>query len=112
MASLSETVRGLFAQGFVGLNVTIPHKQAILPLMDELANSARIIGAVNTIVKREGRLIGHNTDAAGFMRGLTHTGFAPAGSEGTGVGCRRRGTRGSLRAKRCRSVGDYLEPHA
>src|SRR5881396_2413812 len=80
-AGLHETVRGLFAQGFDGLNVTIPHKQAVLPLMDELADSARVIGAVNTIVKRDGRMIGHNADAAGFMCGLTDTGFAPAGAQ-------------------------------
>lgn len=79
-AGLTEAVRGLFAQGFAGLNVTIPHKQAILPLMDELANSARVIGAVNTIVKVDGCMIGHNTDAAGFMRGLTNAGFNPAGA--------------------------------
>ena len=79
-ADLLETVRGLLAQGFAGLNVTIPHKQAILPLMDELANSARVIGAVNTIVNLNGRMIGHNTDAAGFMRGLTNAGFNPAGA--------------------------------
>ena len=80
-AGLPETVRGLFAQGFAGLNVTIPHKQAVLPLMDELANSARVIGAVNTIVKRDGHMIGYNTDAAGFMRGLTDTGFKPTGAK-------------------------------
>jgi shikimate dehydrogenase len=71
----------LFAQGFDGLNVTIPHKRAVLPLVDELADSARVIGAVNTIVKRDGRVIGHNTDAAGFMRGLTDAGFAVSGAK-------------------------------
>ncbi len=54
-----------------GLNVTIPHKQAVLPYMDELRPGARAIGAVNTIIARDGRLIGENTDAAGFLADLT-----------------------------------------
>jgi len=54
-----------------GLNVTIPHKQAVIPLLDDLTPTARTIGAVNTIHARDGRLIGDNTDAAGFMADLT-----------------------------------------
>jgi shikimate dehydrogenase len=53
-----------------GLNVTIPHKQAIMPLLDELTPSAQLIGAVNTLYLREGKLIGHNTDAPGFLADL------------------------------------------
>ncbi len=49
-----------------GLNVTLPHKQNVLPFLDELTPEARAIGAVNTLYLRKGRLIGHNTDAAGF----------------------------------------------
>ena len=49
-----------------GLNVTIPHKQAVLPLLNELSETAKAIGAVNTIYATDGRLIGDNTDAAGF----------------------------------------------
>jgi shikimate dehydrogenase len=52
--------------GFAGFNVTHPCKQAILPLLDELSDSARAIGAVNTVVVRDGRLIGHNTDSSGW----------------------------------------------
>ncbi len=50
-----------------GLNVTIPHKQSVLPVVDELTASAQAIGAVNTLMVKEGRLIGHNTDAPGFL---------------------------------------------
>ena len=50
-----------------GLNVTIPHKQTVIPLLDDLTPSARSIGAVNTIFVKDGRLIGHNTDAPGFL---------------------------------------------
>jgi shikimate dehydrogenase len=53
-----------------GLNVTIPHKQAVLPLLDELSPTARAIGAVNTLWLREGRLVGDNTDAPGFLADL------------------------------------------
>ncbi|MGB3547148.1 MAG: shikimate dehydrogenase [Saprospiraceae bacterium] len=53
-----------------GLNVTIPHKQAIIPYLDELSEAAREIGAVNTIAVRNGRLMGHNTDVIGFGEDL------------------------------------------
>ena len=53
-----------------GLNVTIPHKQMVIPFLDELSPSARAIGAVNTIYKKDGKLIGHNTDAPGFASDL------------------------------------------
>jgi shikimate dehydrogenase len=53
-----------------GLNVTIPHKQAVLPLLDELTPAAQAIGAVNTVYMKEGKLIGANTDAPGFLSDL------------------------------------------
>lgn len=53
-----------------GLNVTIPHKQAVIPLLDALTPEAEAIGAVNTIILRDGALNGHNTDAGGFMADL------------------------------------------
>ncbi|MBI6954524.1 MULTISPECIES: shikimate dehydrogenase [Pseudomonas] len=56
--------------GFSGLNITFPFKQAILPLLDELSDEARGIGAVNTVVLRDGRRVGHNTDCLGFAEGL------------------------------------------
>ncbi len=52
--------------GFAGLNITHPCKQAVLPLLDELSDDARAIGAVNTVVLRDGRRVGHNTDWSGF----------------------------------------------
>ena len=53
-----------------GLNVTIPHKQNVIPLLDELTDTAKSIGAVNTIYLRDNKLIGHNTDAQGFLTDL------------------------------------------
>ena len=76
---LSEAVRGLRALGFRGFNVTIPHKTAIIPLLDEVDAAARAIGAVNTVVLEEGRLRGCNTDAAGFIGALEARSFSPAG---------------------------------
>lgn len=65
---------------FMGLNVTMPYKKTIMPFMDELDESARLCGSVNTIVIDKGRLIGHNTDGSGFVRGLVEqASFEPSG---------------------------------
>jgi shikimate dehydrogenase len=70
---LSQRVREFFAHRGRGLNVTVPHKQAVLELMDSLSERARIAGAVNTIVREaDDRLHGDNTDGIGFVRDLTH----------------------------------------
>ena len=72
---VATAVSSLASLGFRGVNVTVPHKQAVLPLMDELEPGAQAIGAVNTIVVGEdGRLTGHNTDWSGFLADLeAHT---------------------------------------
>lgn len=54
--------------GFAGVNVTFPYKEAVLDLLDELSTTAAAVGAVNAVVVRDGRLIGHNTDTTGFAR--------------------------------------------
>ena len=73
--ALEELLTAAQYMGFTGLNITFPCKQAILPLLDDLSPEARGIGAVNTVVLKDGRRIGHNTDclgfAEGFRRGLT-----------------------------------------
>ena len=72
---VGEAVAGLRALGFRGANVTVPHKQAVIPFLDELTPEARAIGAVNTIIVGEdGTLIGTNTDAAGFWQDLQELG--------------------------------------
>jgi shikimate dehydrogenase len=71
---------GARALGFGGLSVTIPHKAAALAAVDELSDTARAIGAVNTVVPLgDGRLRGENTDGAGFLASLADEGFDPAG---------------------------------
>ncbi len=69
----------LKAQGYRGANVTVPHKQVVMPHLDEITGAARDISAVNTIVVQEDQLIGHNTDGDGFLAALREAGFAPAG---------------------------------
>lgn len=59
--------------GFAGLNITYPCKQAVIPLLDELSDEARAMGAVNTVVFRDGRAIGHNTDGSGWAWGFKRT---------------------------------------
>ncbi|MBI5136464.1 MAG: shikimate dehydrogenase [Nitrospirae bacterium] len=70
-AELGDAVAGLKALGVRGFNVTIPHKQAVMPLLDDISPAAVAIGAVNTVVIDGGRLVGHNTDGEGFLRSLT-----------------------------------------
>ena len=68
LRTLLDGVRRL---GFSGINVTFPYKEAVVALLDELAPGAARIGAVNTVVVRDGRLIGHNTDTSGFARAVS-----------------------------------------
>lgn len=67
---LEARVQSLRASEMLGANVTIPHKEAVLAWLDECDPQAERIGAVNTIVNRNGRLVGYNTDAPGFLRAL------------------------------------------
>ncbi|MCK4354580.1 MAG: shikimate dehydrogenase, partial [Dehalococcoidia bacterium] len=77
---LEAVVAGLREPRNLGANVTVPYKEAVLPLLDEVDDLARLIGAVNTIVKRDNRLLGFNTDAHGFLEGLRQEGhFDPEG---------------------------------
>ena len=67
---LAGAVSGAIAMGWLGFNCSLPHKEAILEYLDDLAPSARLIGAVNTVVIKDGRLIGENTDGKGFVEAL------------------------------------------
>jgi shikimate dehydrogenase len=72
----SAELRGLLDAikriGFAGINVTFPYKEAVVPLLDDLSPAARAIGAVNTIVISDNRLVGYNTDATGFERAISN----------------------------------------
>jgi shikimate dehydrogenase len=69
-ADLADAVRGMRAMGFRGANFTIPHKVAVLPLLDSLSEAAGLMGAVNCVVRDEQRLVGENTDGKGFVASL------------------------------------------
>jgi shikimate dehydrogenase len=77
--SVEAALVDLKAQGYRGANVTVPHKQAVMPYLDEMDDAAQAIGAVNTIVVQGDRLIGCNTDAGGFVSALRDAGFEPSG---------------------------------
>ncbi|MFO0914091.1 MAG: shikimate dehydrogenase [Pirellulales bacterium] len=77
-ANLSAALAGLRAMGFRGANLAWPHKQAAVPLLDELSESARLIQSVNCVHHRDGRLLGENTEGQGFLHALMPIG-SPAG---------------------------------
>ena len=118
-ASLAPMLRALILSGVEGLNVTVPLKEPVVRLMDRLDASARVTGAVNTVVIRNRRTIGFNTDGAGFLRALNELGWRPrAGAcavvlgaggaaravawalAGSGIGCVAIANRHPARAKR------------
>lgn len=83
---LQAAVAGLKALQFRGWNVTIPHKQAIMPLLDEIDEDAKVIGAVNTVVNEDGRLLGYNTDVLGFLAPLQAQGLELSGRQAVVLG--------------------------
>jgi shikimate dehydrogenase len=84
---LEETVSRLRDPQDLGANVTVPYKERVLPLLDEIDGVAGLIGAVNTIVKRDDGLAGFNTDAHGFVQALRQRGnFEPEGKQAVILG--------------------------
>ena len=78
---LEDAIKGLKALKMRGINCTIPHKIKVIEYLDELSESARLIGAVNTIVNTDGKLFGENTDGKGFMESLRQNGVDPKGKK-------------------------------
>ena len=77
---VGQFIQGLRESGYLGINVTLPHKEVVIPHLDEVDEWATEAGAVNTIVNQDGRLTGHNTDGYGFLQGLKYGGnFEPRG---------------------------------
>lgn len=73
--TLPEAVARLRGAAWYGANVTVPYKEAVIPLLDEISDDSRAVGAVNTIINRGGRLIGTNTDVPGFAAALREAGI-------------------------------------
>ncbi len=76
---LGRAISGVRALNIRGVNVTIPHKVSVIPLLDELDPLAERIGAVNTIINNDGVLKGYNTDAHGFLKAMLERGISPEG---------------------------------
>ncbi len=95
---LKDAVQAIRALNLKGVNVTIPHKENVMPFLDEISEDASFIGAVNTIKNEGGRLTGYNTDGRGFMQSLTD-----AGIDVTGKTIYIAGSGGAARA-----IGYYL----
>ena len=69
-SELQVTLENIMRYDMFGINISMPYKQAVIPYLDEVTKAADLIGAVNTIVNRDGRLIGYNTDGFGFFKSL------------------------------------------
>ncbi|GGB57039.1 shikimate dehydrogenase [Deinococcus soli (ex Cha et al. 2016)] len=76
---LASAVAGLRAPGVLGANLSLPHKEAVVPLLDSLSDAARAVGAVNTVIHRDGQLHGENTDAPGLLAALRDAGLPDLG---------------------------------
>ena len=83
---LKAAMEGLRAMNFRGINLTIPHKVEVLQYLDELSEAAEIIGAVNMVVNRNGKLWGENTDGKGYLTSLKNAGISPDGKNITILG--------------------------
>lgn len=105
---LAMRIQSLRASDCLGANVTVPWKEAVIPMLDEVGGQASVVGAVNTIVNRDGRLFGFNTDGAGLVAALRNeAGFDPAGRTFLllGAGGSARGIAFALADARAARVG-------
>src|SRR5512135_1776367 len=100
--SLGKAVEAVRALTMAGVNVTVPHKEAVIPFLDEVNEEASFIGAVNTVVNRGGKLTGYNTDGRGFMRSLEENGIVISGKKVLVVGA----------GGASRAIGYYLSEKA
>jgi len=84
---LREAIEGFKALNVLGVNVTIPHKQTVMPILDDVSHEATLIGAANTLLFCDGRVSGDNTDAQGFLRAMTEEGIdIPVGGSAVVLG--------------------------
>jgi shikimate dehydrogenase len=104
--AVADRMASLRRADLLGANVTVPHKQAVVPLLDELTPASRRIGAVNTIVPMGGRLLGDNTDAYGFARSLAEIsgGAVPAVAVVVGAGGAARAVLVGLQEAGCERI--------
>ena len=85
--NLGAAIEGFKATNVVGINVTIPHKQNVISYLDEISREATLIGAVNTLIFKDGGIIGENTDAPGFLQAMEEEGLdVPQGGSAVIIG--------------------------
>lgn len=113
--ALGAAVEGMRALGLAGANITVPHKERVMEFLDDIDDEARNMGAVNTVVNKDGRLTGHNTDGRGFIKSLKEdAGFEPAGKRaficGSGGAARGVGFALALAGVRRMYLYDVDEP--
>lgn len=85
--NLESAINGIKPLDIAGVNITVPHKEKVIPFLDEITEEASLIGSVNTIENKNGRLIGHNTDSRGYIRSLREdAGFDPKGKKALIIG--------------------------
>lgn len=84
--NLADAMKAVKAFNMKGINITIPHKVKVLEYLDELSQADSIIGAVNMIVNKDGKLYGENTDGKGYLKSLTDAGISPKGKVITVLG--------------------------
>lgn len=99
---LSAGVEAVRALNLRGVNITVPHKEKVMPMLDTIDDEASFIGAVNTIVSSDGRLTGYNTDGRGFMQSLS----------GSGISVERRNVLIVGAGGAARAIGYYLAQKA
>lgn len=95
---LGDAIKGIKAMDIRGVNVTVPHKENVIPFLDKVDGEASFIGAVNTILNSGGKLTGYNTDGRGFMESLAESGISASGKTILIVGA----------GGACRAIGYYL----
>jgi shikimate dehydrogenase len=83
---MAAAIAGVKALGLAGVNVTVPHKRAVLPFLQKLSDEAAALGAVNTIKPEAEGLVGYNTDLGGFTQAVTESGFKPVGAKALVLG--------------------------
>lgn len=106
-SNLKEAINGIKSLGIIGVNITIPHKESVIRFLDDISEEARLVGAVNTIVNKDRKLVGYNTDGSGYMASLKEElGFNPKSKRIIiiGAGGAARGILSALATQKTKSI--------
>jgi len=105
--NLKEAINGIKSLGIIGVSITIPHKESVIRFLDDISEEARLVGAVNTIVYKDRKLVGYNTDGSGYMASLKEElGFNPKSKRIIiiGAGGAARGILAALATQKPKSI--------